>query len=105
MRLGQIEVGGEGLGRKVLGGVAPRRFTGRTRCGGVTEEADGGRSSHVNDAPGRLLLVRLYQNHLGLLFKMPVPGSHPSPTKSAAPGTGICILRSTPPVITASTEV
>lgn len=57
MRLGQIEVGGEGLGRKVLGGVAPRRFTGRTRCGGVTEEADGGRSSHVNDAPGRLLLV------------------------------------------------
>lgn len=46
-------------------GVAVRRLIGQPRaralCVGLTVEADGGRSSRLNDAPGRVLWGRLHQ--------------------------------------------
>lgn len=94
-------VGGEvGSGRRGWGGIAERGSlgqSGRARRVGVTQQADGGRSSHFNHAPGRLLWRQLHQNYLGCLCRMPVTGPHPAPTESAVPGTGIRILRSPPP--------
>ena len=68
-RLGQMEVGGEGAGGRGGVGVAVRRFigaaSGRARRVGVTEEADGGRSSLLAGAPGRLPWGCLQQDHWG----------------------------------------
>lgn len=60
-RLGQMEVGGEGAGGRGGVGVA----SGRARRVGVTEEADGGRSSLLAHAPGRLPWGCLQQDHWG----------------------------------------
>lgn len=75
-------VGGEGLRGRGWGGVAVRRFLGAApapRRVGVTEQAEGGRSSQLNDSLGSFLWGQLHQNHLGCLCRMPVPGPHPSP--------------------------